>query len=117
MNGYELYKKALTRLGYNSSDNETVFSDSRMIRAKELINQILCDLKQPLIDELSANIKVSVEIAETLCCGLAMLLSLCEGDGTKNQLFTDIYNAKRASVLAEISFIEDTLPRAESGGE
>ena len=116
MSGYEVYKKELLRLGYNSSDNEVVFSDSRLLRAKELINQILSDLNIGQINELSSPINCSKAELEAVCYGVMMLLSLSEGESEKNKLFTDIYNAKRAAVLSRVSLIEDTLPKAESGG-
>lgn len=113
MSGYDIYKKALLRLGYNDAG----INDSKISIAKELINQILSDLRLEPINEMSYKIKASRDHLEAVCCGLAMLLSLSEGDSAKNQLFTDLYNAKRAAILSEISFIEDKLPIAESGGE
>lgn len=113
MSGYDIYKKSLLRLGYNDSN----ISDSKISMAKELINQILSDLRLEEINDISSEIKTSGSHLEAICCGLAMLLSLSEGDSAKNQIFTDLYNAKRASVLSEVSFIEDKLPIAMSGGE
>ena len=113
MSGYDIYKKALLRLGYNSSG----INDNKISMAKELINQVLNDLKLEEINEMSSKIKASKSYLEAVCCGLAMLLSLSEGDSAKNQLFCDLYNAKRAAILSEISLIEDKLPIAGSGDE
>lgn len=111
MKGYDIYKKAVLRLGYNEGINERLLE-----RTPELMNQIAADLKLPEIKNLSENVAFSSVQIEALCCGTAMLLALCEGDGAKNKLFADIYNAKRAAVLSEITCVEDTLPIAESGG-
>ncbi len=116
MSGYDIYKKVLLRLGFNSTDNHTVLSDGRVIMAKEFINQILSDLRLDEIEDMTAKIKCSKAQGEAVCYGVAMLMALSEGDSEKNKLFTDLYNAKRASVLSEVSFIEDTLPSAENGG-
>lgn len=113
MNGYEIYNKALIRLGYKGTgDNEVL--DSRIVgRVLEFINQIAIDLKLNTVNNLSEEISNLTEICEALCCGVAMLLSLSEGDANKNVIFTALYNAKRAGALSKASFIEDNLPVAE----
>lgn len=113
MTGYEIYNKAITRLGYKSSGNDEVL-DSRIAgRASEFINQILLDLKLDAISHISEPVNCSEEMCEALCCGVAMLLSLSEGDTNKNVIFTALYNAKRAAALSKTAFIEDNLPVAE----
>lgn len=113
MNGYEIYDKAMTRLGYKGTDN-TAVPDSRLVsRALEFINQIALDLKLGAVDDMSKEINCSAEFAEALCCGTAMLLSMCVSDTNKNVIFTAIYNAKRAELLSGISYIKDTLPVTE----
>lgn len=117
MNGYDIYKKAALRLGYNSATDTTAFDSKTLSRVLEIINQIALDLKLKTIETLSQKIVCSDEKLEALCCGTAMLLSLTEGDAEKNKIFTEIYNAKRSAVLNEISTIKDTLPYTVLGGE
>lgn len=115
MNGYDIYSRSAVRIGISGTADEIV-SDSRLLaRALELINQISADLKLEEISNLSDEISCSETEVEALCCGVVMLLSLSDGDTAKNQLYTGIYNAKRATVLGGISHVEDNLPVAESG--
>ena len=114
MNGYDIYKKAVARLGYENGD-EITLKNTQFSHIFEIINQITADLKLDKLSELSQEIDYSADIIEAICCGAAMLISLSEGDIAKNQIFTNIYNAKRAAILGGISHIKDTLPVAESG--
>lgn len=114
MKGYDIYKKVLARSGFENGD-EIVLHNAQFANVLEMINQIAADLKVGEITELSEEVSYSNEITEAICCGVAMLLSLNEGDFEKNQIFAGIYNAKRAAVLGKITHVEDTLPVAESG--
>ncbi len=113
MNGYDVYDRAIIRLGYKSTGTNEIEAEGIMGRAVEFINQIAIDLKLKAIEQLSDNIDCSAELSEALCCGVAMLISLCEADANKNVIFTALYNAKRTAVLSGKAFIEDTLPIAE----
>lgn len=113
MNGYDIYDRAIIRLGYKSTGKTEITDSGIMIRAVEFINQIAIDLKLGPIKDLSDKIECSNEFSEALCCGVAMLISLSEGDANKNVIFTALYNAKRAAVLSSKAFIEDTLPTME----
>ncbi len=109
MSGYDIFKRAVIRLGF--SDYENRLSS----RAIEFINQICIDLKINTVERLSQEIEISDELCEALCCGVAMLLSFSEGDSEKNKLYCDLYNSKRASVLSKVCFVEDTLPKMSGG--
>ncbi|MBE6749896.1 MAG: hypothetical protein E7560_01870 [Ruminococcaceae bacterium] len=115
MNGYDLYEKVLTRLGYvggNTVNTEQRFFSSFL----ELCNQIAADLKLAEIKDYEQPLELTPQEAEALCCGTAMLLAFSEGDSNKNKLFTEIYNAKRAALLSKTDYIIDNLPVTESGG-
>lgn len=116
MNGYDIYSKATIRLGYTPASEGSEFSSETLSHVLELINQIIADLKLPPIESLSEDINCSNELSEALCCGTAMLLSFLESDTEKNQIYTNIYNAKRAAVLSKNERILDTLPTPESDG-
>ena len=113
MNGYEIYNKASIRLGYKGNGRDEV-SDSRLTgRILEFLNQIIIDLKLEPVNSLSENLSYSNDVLETICCGVAMMMSLSEGDTNKNVIFTALYNAKRMTALSKTDFIKDTLPVAE----
>lgn len=105
MNGYSLYKKAILRLGYNDAEN-TRLAD----RAGEFLNQILTDLKLENSRGLSCELDLTQEVSDAVVSGLAMLLALSEGDGERNELFSEIYNAKRATLLTASDKVSDVLP-------
>ena len=46
-----------------------------------------------------------------------MLISLIEGDSSKNRIFTALYNAKRASSLKAKAIIADVMPQTEVDGQ
>ena len=114
MNGYEICKSAFLRLGF---DNETEISlhKNNSARDLEFINQIAEDLNLSTLEELSQTPEWSKKEIQAVISGLTMMLSVYEGDTSKNQIFTTIYNARRAAILGKISKIEDTLPVSESG--
>ncbi len=109
MSGYEIFKHAVLRLGFQDYENRLSSG------ALEFLNQICLDLKIHTVKSLSEEIEVSDDLCEALCCGVAMLLSFSEGDSEKNKLYCDLYNAKRASVLSKVCFVEDTLPKMSGG--
>ena len=113
MTGYDIYKKACARLGISGTADE-IIADSRLLsRALELVNQIAADLKIAEIKNLSDEITADAQKGEAICCGVAMLLSLSDGNSEKNQIYTNIYNAKRATVLSHLTQVEDNLPITE----
>lgn len=115
MKGLDIYNRALSLLGYSGESTNRLNEDALSERGKELINQLLCDFGDMNIELLSDELAVSKEVFDALCCGTAMLLSLAEGDGGKNAVFTQLYEAKRAKALAKVSIIEDRLPREYMG--
>ena len=110
MKAYDIYSKAILRLGYNDTINERLIE-----RAPELINQINSDLKLQPIVSLGDEITAEDNAIDALCCGVAMLLALSESDAEKHKMFCNIYNCKRASVLSSTAIVVDNLPVAESG--
>lgn len=114
MNGYEIFKKAFLRLGFDSG-NMAVLSHEPSDRNLEFINQIAEDLKLQPLKEMSAMADWKADEIQAVVCGVAMLLSFSEGESTKNQMLTELYNAKRAALLGMVAKIEDILPVAESG--
>ena len=116
MTGYDIYKRASALLGYNIQNGETAENHSLTNRLPHLINQILSELKIKPIENLYDKIELTSQSQEAVCYGTAMLIALSESDGTKNQIFANIYNAKRASALSETDTVNDVLPSVGSGG-
>ena len=114
MNGYEIIKSAFLRLGLNN-ETEISLHGKTSKRDLEFINQIAEDLNIAPLKELSQTIEWTQKEIQAIISGVVMLLSFTECETEKNQFFTSVYNAKRASLLGEISKIEDTLPVSESG--
>lgn len=118
MNGYDIYRRAMTLLGYTDANGDVSDGDGLLKRALSAVNQIGADLcgMTPLT-VLTEEVPVPGAALEALPCGVAMLLALGEGDGGKNELFCELYNAKRASAKAARSFITDCLPVDDGGWE
>ncbi len=117
MTGNEIYKRVLGLLGYLNTNTVSGGTDNFLKRALDIINQICLDLKIPQIKLLSDKIEADAKKLDALCYGTAMLMALVEGDGAKNEIFTKLYNAKRASALSSGEKIEDKLPFVSYGVE
>lgn len=115
MTGNELYKRVLILLGYYGNETIKTDTDYLLKRVPDIMNQICLDLKIPPLQKLSDNINANAAKTDALCYGTAMLLTLVEGDGEKNELFTKMYNAKRATALSEKEMVEDKLPNVSYG--
>lgn len=115
MTGNDVFNRVLNLLGYLNS--HTVRSDNQNLlkRAIDILNQICFDLKIPNITRLSDKIEASEKALDALCYGTAMIMALVDGDGAKNKMFADIYNAKRAAALSSKDVIEDKLPKVDYG--
>ncbi len=115
MKGYDVYKRALSLLGYVGYDDDAALSESLLRRALDLINQILADLKLDELEYISDEIIASSEKTQALCYGTAMLMAISEGDAQKNALLAEIYNSKRSAALSEVSKVEDKLIKVSNG--
>ncbi len=115
MTGYDVIKRAIHLLGYSGEEVDTSETHGAAEKGLEIINQLLPDLNCNGIFSLLDSLEIPKAKEEALFYGAAMLLALIEGDANKNQLFAEMYNAKRATALAEISGVKDTLPKVTVG--
>ncbi len=115
MTGYDIYTRVLNISGHLNSSETTVGNQMLLERMPDIINQICLDLKIPQIKALADEIDISPKQEDALCYGTAMLLAVSESESEKNQLFTQIYNAKRAAVLSSKETVKDTLPSVSYG--
>lgn len=115
MTGYDVIKRARILLGLSGAD--AAYADSALAAQEglEIINQLCADLSLGGLSSLSDELNASAAKQEALCYGTAMLLALTEGDAGKNQIFANIYNAKRGTALAQTASIEDCLPNVTVG--
>lgn len=112
MTGNDIFETAVTLLGY--TDFSRKFQDSSGLRERALcaINQITNDLCGAVaVDSLFDEIHLDAAYAAAAPYGVAMLLSLIDGDSDKNAMFSSIYNAKRAAAKCKGASISDVLPR------
>lgn len=115
MTGYDISTRVFNLSGYQNSDSHPESNPLILKRMPDIINQICADLKIPPIEELTDTVNANDKQLEALCYGSAMLLAVSESEVEKNQLFTQIYNAKRAAVLCGNGKIEDILPSVSHG--
>ncbi len=115
MTGNDVYIRVLNLLGYYGNESIKTNKDHFLKRFPDLMNQICLDLEIPVINKLSDRVESEGTKLDALCYGTAMLLALVEGDGAKNELFTKIYNSKRAAALATIEKVIDRLPNVSYG--
>ncbi|MBE6727145.1 MAG: hypothetical protein E7562_00690 [Ruminococcaceae bacterium] len=115
MNGYDIYMRANSLLGYNTCKDNTSASHHLLSFAFTAVCQICADLciktPQSITDEISANVKA----LEALPYGVAMMLASSHGDTDANRFFAELYNGKRAAAKAGSSSVKDVLP-VDSGG-
>lgn len=115
MTGYDIYKKTMMLLGY-TDDKGTPQDNGRLhSRTLDAINQIGADLcgMEPIAG-LYSMLSIPQKALEAMPYGVGMLLSFSDGNAEKNRVFSDIYNAKRATVKASVSSVKDVIP---SSGE
>ncbi|MBQ6714854.1 MAG: hypothetical protein IJN15_04810 [Clostridia bacterium] len=113
MKGSGIFDNAMKLLGYTDSSGEIQDSTGLKARATAAINRIIADLKLNIfIEKLTDEISISQSGEDALIYGTAMLLALSDNDGSKNQLFASIYNAKRSAFRGNKTFVKDNLPVA-----
>ena len=111
MTGHNLFDDVMKLLGYTDFEGNIQDTSGLKARALTVINRILGDIgSKTQISKLSDTLNLSKEQAEALPYGVAMLLSLSDGNGEKNRIFTAIYNSKRAVCKGAKSSVRDTLP-------
>lgn len=115
MNGYEIFNRVLSRLGYNNTPDKNT-ENVLLLRVKEFINQILLDLNMQIVNNLTQPINCSAAEEDALLCGVCMLFALSEGDTGKNSIYSHLYSSKRSSLLSKAGKVEDVLPTSIDGG-
>ena len=113
MTGNDIYLIVASLLGFNDALGDAHPDTALRERTLVALNQIGADLcGMPPVKSLNDKIDLSSAFSEALPYGVAMLLSLTDGDSEKNGIFASLYNSKRAAVKSENTNIYDVLPKA-----
>ena len=118
MKGQQVLKFATDMLGYTNANGNLQLSARIMGKALVNLNLIYSDLWRASYDEEFkplTNIHDEIKLPERVIndimpYGVAMMLAQSESDGDQQQLYSVIYNRKRASLIKKES-IQDVLPR------
>ena len=114
MTGFDIYELALLLLGYTDSSAGVVADKAVEKQAICAINQTCLDIGniEPII-KLSQTVTADKKAMEVIPYGVAMWLSLAQGDNNKNVIFSAIYNAKRATLKRDKTYIAEKMPNLE----
>ena len=118
MTGQQVLKLATDMLGYTNANGNLQLSARIMGKSLVNVNLIYSDLWRACCDEEFkplTNIHGEVKLPERVIndimpYGVAMMLAQSESDGDQQQLYSVLYNRKRASLIKKEN-IEDVLPR------
>lgn len=116
MTGNDILKISASLLGYTDANGEMEGLKTIINRGCEFINQIGFDLEIPKISMLSEKLTLSQKAEELLIYGVCMLIALNCEDTDKSELFTRLYNMKRAGFKSNITTKQNVLP-FNNGGE
>ncbi len=115
MTGYELRKRVCSLLGYlETESNNTLLKNENFTN---IANQISSDLRLKEIENLSEILSLSPMEFEVLTYGCAMLLATALRDIGSAEVYSGLYNSKRALCLNETDKIKDVLPSPFLGGQ
>ena len=115
MTGFEIYRRAMSLLGYTNSSGEISDSSGLLNRVSDALQHICIDLNLMAPKTLSQELLLDQKQCDAVVCGVAMLLSLGQGDAELNRIFTSLYNAKRGHIKGKNSNINDVLPTLNGG--
>lgn len=113
MTANEIYKQALSILGY--SDGNTGLTQRTKSRAVAIFNLVYNDLRRISgldrnpISSISDEIDLPENALDVLTCGVASYIALSEGDDLMQAVYSAEYQQRRTT-LSEVTEIEDTLP-------
>lgn len=101
----EILKEALSILGLDF--NNLMSSASFLNDSLSLVNLALVDIGKERLKSLEDAPNLSEKEIDVLIYGVARGVTLYLGDTVKNGAITDIYNAKRRSILSSIGKIKN----------
>lgn len=112
----DIIKSAQALMGYGSVDVIGYNDEAMLQRSILAVNHIIADLDGKItVKEANEQLPLPISALRAMPYGVAMLLSLAEGDAARNNTFANIYNAMRAAAKGSISTVVDTIPTSEVG--
>ncbi len=115
MTGNEVFASASTLLGYVPTPDEITYPNRLECKAYEALVRICADLRLYTPHDLDEEIVANEAKLDALIYGVAMMLTVVEGDSASNRFFTDMYNAKRTSAKYCPRVVVDKLPKVSEG--
>ena len=118
MTARDLYKKAMTLLGYTVTSGEISGEQEYLKKGMAAVNQIYTDLfyiagkgEYSPVEHSSDRVDLPEKVLnDVMPYGVAMFIAQSESDGDSQRLFAEIYAKKRASIRCG-GEIKDVLPR------
>ncbi len=121
MTGQEVFKQAISLLGYTDTlgEPDSVQHTELYKRGLAIVNQLLCDLSKAESGVMAAPLTTlrqplpisDASARDILPYGVAMLLAASQGDGDHQALFAALYDQKRAGIRRGYERRADALPR------
>ncbi|MBR2044039.1 MAG: hypothetical protein IJ946_06835 [Clostridia bacterium] len=98
----------LYKIGYIMSGIDTYCDFLSEDKADELffINRALADLNINPITSITDSLELRLSTADAVSAGIAYYLSLYSGDSDRTAFLCELYNAKRASALSQITRVK-----------
>lgn len=113
MTANDILQSALSLMGDERHNELGYDSEGFRVRGLEFVNRIAEDLCiTDDVSDLNAEINLPSSAKSAAAYGVAMLLSLSEGDTVRNEAFGNIYNGLRAAIKGNIGAVRDTLPKS-----
>lgn len=113
MTGYDVYKKACSLLGQGNKNS--YYGGQKNEAVKDILNQVLCDLKLEEITDLSSPLRLSKKAVEAVVYGCCWLYAVTVRDKGCADLYCRLYNVKRTAILASTDTRSDVLPSVLGG--
>lgn len=108
----DIYSTALEFMGYGY--NSDISADFPLPdNPLSVCNRVFVDLGLPMAENLEQTVEAEPEILEALGYGVAMFICIFTGDSSRQPLYAEIYNAKRAKVLSTVEKIKDVMVYGE----
>ena len=116
MTGFDIFEKAIIRLGLINSKGSLEQQVPLRKTALSVINELSFDLcKAEPIKSLHEKPQIDNAAAIVISYGTAYILATLMGDTEKQATMLAIFNAKRKLYLSEVGRITDTLPNVSGG--
>lgn len=111
MTGIEIYRNTYNLLGRNISAADNICDNGDIKNILSAIGRVVSDLtdKPCKITSLNQEIQLGDLQCEALPYGVAMFLTLMEGDIQRHAFFTDIYNKKRTRAKSSKTTVVDIM--------